>query len=374
MPVSFSPTRCHVNLAAIKRNFQRLGAPGALMPVIKSDAYGHGLLPVAGILDEAGARSFAIGGASEGEELRNAGFGQRLLLLTGCRTPDDWETAALYGLLPLVNDFKNLEMAAACPHNLEIAIKCDSGMWRLGFGKDDIPAIAEKIRNSSNLKPVMAVSHFASSDMPEDAEYAAGQMAAFEDFARALAQIFPAIGRSLGNSAAALGLPDAAYDVLRPGLAIYGGNPFFGTSRENAGAGLEWAMSISTPILQVKRLAKGQSVSYGRIFRALRDMDVAVVSCGYSQGLARGLSGRCDMLVRGRRVPQIGRICMSMCMLDVSSMPDAAPGELAWPLGGPAAAETSPVDAWELAMKLDTVPYELLCLMGSLNLREYENN
>lgn len=374
MPLSFSPTRCHVNLPAIKRNFQRLGPPHALMPVIKSDAYGHGFVPVAKALKEAGAQRFAIGGASEGAHLRQAGFDQQLLLLTGCHTPNDWEIAAHCGLLSLVNDFTNLEMAAACPNNLEIAIKCDSGMGRLGFATDDIPAIAEKIRNSPNLKPVMVVSHFASSDMPEDAEYAAGQMAAFEEFAKALAQIFPGIKRSLGNSAAALGLPAAAYDVLRPGLAIYGGNPFLGTPRENAGDGLEWAMSISTPILQVKRLAKGQSVSYGRIFRAPRDMDVAVVSCGYSQGLARGLSGRTDMLVRGRRVPQIGRICMSMCMLDVSSMPDVAPGELAWPLGGVADAGTSPVDAWELAMKLDTIPYEFLCLMGSLNLREYQDD
>lgn len=374
MPLYFSPTRCHIDLAAIKRNFRRLGPPHALMPVIKSDAYGHGLVPVAETLEEAGAQRFAIGGASEGATLRYAGFEQQLLLLTGCHTAKDWEIAAHYGLLPLVNDFTNLEMAAACPHNLEIAIKCDSGMGRLGFAKDDIPAIAEKIRNSPNLRPVMAVSHFASSDMPEDAEYVAGQMAAFGDFAKALGQIFPEIERSLGNSAAALGLPDAAYDVLRPGLAIYGGNPFFGTSREEAGKGLEWAMSLSTPILQVKRLARGQSVSYGRIFKAPRDMDVAVVSCGYSQGLARGLSGRCEMLVRGRRVPQIGRICMSMCMLDVSSIPQIAPGELAWPLGGVAQAGTSPVDAWELAMKLDTIPYELLCLMGSLNRRLYEDN
>ncbi len=116
MPVSFSPTRCHVNLAAIKRNFQRLGAPGARLmpPVIKSRCIRPRALPVAGILDEAGARSFAIGGASEGE-LRNAGFGQRLLLLTGCRTPDDWEAAALYGLLPLVNDFKNLKWPRPVP-------------------------------------------------------------------------------------------------------------------------------------------------------------------------------------------------------------------------------------------------------------------
>lgn len=370
MPLAFSPTRCHVNLAAIRRNFLRLGNPHGLMPVIKSDAYGHGLVRVANALEQAGAERFAVGGASEGAQLRFQNFEQQILLLTGCHTEQDWNMAAGWNLVPLINDFANLDMAAVCGRPMKIAIKCDSGMGRLGFGLEDIPAIAEKIRNARNLEPVLVVSHFASSDMPEDAEYTRGQIANFADFSTALKEIFPTVERSLGNSAAALGWPDAACDVLRPGLAIYGGNPFYGTSEVEAGKGLEWAMSVSSPILQVKRLKKGQSVSYGRIFTAPRDMNVAVVSCGYSQGLARGLSGRCEMLVRGKRVPQIGRICMSMCMLDVDSVPDAAPGDLAWPLGGPG----DGVDAWEMATKIDTIPYEILCLIGSLNIHEYEDN
>ena len=130
-------------------------------------------------------------------------------------------------------------------------------------------------------------------------------------------------------------------------------------------------MSVAAPILAVHPLRAGESVSYGRLFTAPRDMLVAVAAAGYATGYARALSGRVSLLVGGRRVPQVGRVCMSMLMLDVSGVPDTAPGDLAWVLGGPAQAGETPVDAQELAQLLDTIPYEILCLMGGLNPRVY---
>ena len=130
-------------------------------------------------------------------------------------------------------------------------------------------------------------------------------------------------------------------------------------------------MSVSSPVLQVRQLKAGQSVSYGRIFTAPQAMTVAVVAAGYATGFARALSNRIDLLINGRRVPQVGRVCMSMLMADVSSLPDVRTGDTAWILGGPAAPGQRPVSAQEMADELGTIPYEILCLMGRTNPRVY---
>lgn len=371
MSFSFSPARCHISLGAVQRNFRRLSKHGHLMPVIKADAYGHGLLPVARALAEAGADMFAVGGTDEGAALRKDGHAARIVLLTGCQGAQEREIARANGLMPVAGDFEALEEYSQMSGRIDVAIKHDSGMGRLGFTLDELPALLAKLRSMPHVRPLLALSHLASADMPQDSAYLERQIRSFEEFCKALRTEYPALECSLGNSAALLAHPQTAFDVLRPGLAIYGGNPLAATNAA-AGDGLEWAMSVSAPILQVKKLKKGQSVSYGRIFTAPEDMPIAVVACGYAQGLARGLSGRCEMLVRGRRLPQIGRICMGMCALDARLMPTLKPGELAFPLGGEAATGEKCVDACELAKKLDTIPYEILCLMGSLNPRTYE--
>ncbi|MFR8276704.1 MAG: alanine racemase, partial [Desulfovibrio fairfieldensis] len=201
--------------------------------------------------------------------------------------------------------------------------------------------------------------------------YTQAQAERFASMCAVLREAFPDIARSLGNSAGALGLPESRYEACRPGLALYGGNPFAGTAWETRGTGLEWVMSVSSPVLQVRQLKAGQSVSYGRIFTAPQAMTVAVVAAGYATGFARALSNRIDLLINGRRVPQVGRVCMSMLMADVSSLPDVRTGDTAWILGGPAAPGQRPVSAQEMADELGTIPYEILCLMGSTNPRVY---
>ena len=376
MPCTFTPAFCRIDLAALRRNFRRLGDPDELMPVIKSDAYGHGLLPVAGALARAGAQRFAVGTASEGAALREAGFGQEIVPLMGCLTGGDWRTAVACGLTPLIAGFDDVEAAVAAAsacgaQRLPVALKCDSGMGRLGFAPEDAPALVECLRAHPELVPSLALSHLSSVDMPGEDAYTAMQTRRFGRFLETLRAAFPHILPSLGNSAATIGPARGASGICRPGLALYGGNPFAGTSREALGEGLEWAMSVAAPILAVHPLRAGESVSYGRLFTAPRDMCVAVAAAGYATGYARALSGRVSLLVRGRRVPQVGRVCMSMLMLDVSAVPEATPGDLAWVLGGPAEPGERPVDAQELARLLDTIPYEVLCLMGALNPRVY---
>lgn len=376
MSCTFTPAFCRIDLAALSRNFRRLGTPDELMPVIKSDAYGHGLLPVARTLADAGAQRFAVGTTNEGMALRRAGFGQTIVPLMGCLTDSDWHTAVACGLTPLIAGFDDIAAAAAAASAcgtrcLPVALKCDTGMGRLGFAPDNAPELVERLRAHPMLAPALALSHLSSADTPEEDAYTELQIQRFDRFYTILRAAFPRILPSLGNSAATVGPARQRSGICRPGLAIYGGNPFATTSRKALGQELEWAMSVAAPILTIHPLRAGESVSYGRTFTAPHDMRVAVVAMGYATGYARALSGRVSLLVHGRRVPQVGRICMSMLMLDVSTVPESRPDDLAWVLGGPTEPGEHPVDAQELANLLDTIPYEVLCLMGGLNPRVY---
>ena len=366
----FSPALCHVDLGAVRRNFSRLGAASAIMPVIKSDAYGHGLMPVADALAQSGAERFAVGTAAEGLALRAGGIGQEILLLLGAHGAEEWQASAGNRLTPLVGSFEALDAAAAASP-VRVAVKCETGMGRLGFRRDALPLLLDKLRHMPGVTPVMVLSHLSSADMPEEDAHTHEQIARFEHMSDALRSVFPGLSRSLANSAATLALPKTRYEVCRPGLALYGGNPFAGTERENLCPDLEWAMSVSAPVLEVHSLAAGESVSYGRAFRAGRPMLVAAVGIGYATGFARALSNRAAVLVNGRRAPQVGRVCMGILMVDVTDAGPVQPGDRAWLLGGPAARGQKAVDAQELAGLLNTIPYEVLCLMGVTNRRVY---
>ena len=331
MSCTFTPSRCHIRLGALVRNFSRMGRPDRLMPVIKSDAYGHGMTEVAHALDAAGARHFAVGTVAEGICLRQDGLAQTILPLLGCQNDEDWQQASACGLTPLITGFEALEKAAALSSPADpwgVAIKLDTGMSRLGFSAEDIPALLERLRACPGLKPTLA------------------------------------------NSAGTMGWPESRFELCRPGFSLYGGNPFRGTAWEERGAGLEPVMEVSAPLLQVRHLKPGEGISYGQTFIAPREMSVAVVGAGYATGYPRGASGRIHVLVNGRRAPQVGRICMGMFMIDVTGL-SARAGDLAWLLGGPAAPGETPVSIDELAEACGGFSYELLCLLGQGSPRVY---
>ncbi|MGN0008933.1 MAG: alanine racemase [Desulfovibrionaceae bacterium] len=376
-PFSTSPCTAVVNLSAIRRNYEKCAALGHMMPVIKSDAYGHGMLAVADALDAAGARDFAVGTVSEAAALRGAGFTQFITCLLGAQGMDDMARACALGVTPLITSFDSLALAAlqGTPERpFAVGIKCNTGMTRLGFGPEEIPSLLDHLRALPNLRPVLALSHLACADMPEQEDYTREQIATFEVMSRALRTAFPGMRRSLANSAATLAMPECRYELCRPGLVLYGGNPFHGTDRAGLGDGLQWAMSVKTPILQVRGIRQGVSVSYGRLFTSQRPTRVAVLAVGYADGFPRDASGKVRILINGQLVPQIGRVCMGMIMADVSSLPAVRAGDEAWILGGPAGGPQgmspqgmSPQDWADLR---GTIPYEIMCLLGR-NTREY---
>ena len=373
---TFSPSLCHIELGAIRRNFGRMGQPQALMPVIKSDAYGHGLVPVARVLAEAGAQRFAVGTVSEGMALRDAGLRQTIVPLLGALTDVDWQGAVMQGLTPVVGNFDQLERAAAHCHagrTLRVAIKCETGMGRLGFSEAELPQVIDRLRTTQGLEPVMVLSHFSCADVPEQEAYTQDQVRRFTAMSDALRGVFPEIKRSLCNTAGTIGRPEAHFEICRPGISLYGGNPFTGTAWQDKGARLvlEWAMSVSAPIIEVREVAEGRSVSYGRLFTAQKTATVAVVAIGYATAFNRSLSTRTAMIINGRRVPQVGRVCMGMIMADVTGLPPVRVGDTAWLVGGPAEPGQTPVTPQDIADTLGTISYEVLCLFGGMNPRVY---
>ena len=373
---TFSPSLCHIDLGAIRRNFGRMGQPQALMPVIKSDAYGHGLVPVARVLAEAGAQRFAVGTVSEGMALRDVGLRQTIVPLLGALTDVEWQGAAMQGLTPVVGNFDQLERAAAHCHagrTLRVAIKCETGMGRLGFSEAELPQVIDRLRSTQGIEPVMVLSHFSCADMPEQEAYTQDQVRRFTAMSDALRAVFPEVQRSLCNTAGTIGRPEAHFEICRPGISLYGGNPFKGTAWEDKGArlGLEWAMSVSAPIIEVRQVAEGRSVSYGRLFTAQKPATVAVVAIGYATAFNRSLSTRTAMMINGRRVSQVGRVCMGMIMADVTGLPPVRVGDTAWLVGGPADPGEIPVTPQDIADTLGTISYEVLCLFGGMNPRVY---
>ena len=371
---TFTPSRCHIDLSALVRNFARMGEPARLMPVIKSDAYGHGLMPVAHALDKAGACRFAVGTVSEAAALRREGFPQFIVPLLGALGEDEWRAAYANRIAAPIRCREDLAMAAAaCPEGrtFDVVISLETGMGRLGFSRKEVPALIEALRTRPRLKPVLALSHMACADIPDETDYTTAQQESFARVTEALREAFPQMSRSLNNSAGTMRLPDTAFEICRPGISLYGGNPFTGTEWEDEGDELEWVMSVSAPVLQVRRLKPGQSISYGRIFTAPVEMTIAVVVAGYATGLTRALSNNCDMLVNGRRCPQICRICRGMSMVDVSAIGHVEAGDTAWIIGGEPQPGQRAVTAQEIAESLGTISYEVLCLMGSTNPRVY---
>ena len=370
-------TWAEVDLGAIRLNYEqmrkRAGTGVKFLGVVKADAYGHGALPVAGMLQQAGADYLAVACLDEAEALRRGGITLPILIL-GVTEPKYTEDLIRLGLTAAVADSNSAEemsrIALSLGQKVRVHLKVDTGMGRIGFICRGDRDPAEQLVRTAGLPGLDAegiFTHFATSDMPgEGDEYAEEQYNAFRTLVQ---RVEEARGkrftiRHCANSGAMTGHPDMFMDMVRPGIALYGCYP----SGLTGGLELRPAMAVRTRIVQVRELLPGDSVSYGRRFTAGKPMRSAVVPIGYADGLHRVLSGKIDMLVRGRRVPQIGRICMDMCMLDVTDVPDVREGDVVTFFG---ADGESCIPVEEQAEKAGTISYEMLCAMSSRVKRIY---
>ena len=370
MGMSLNGVQVIVHLDRLRRNAGKLaGLHAGLIAVVKADAYGHGRERVARALEEEGLDFLAAGTVGEAVLLRRSGVQARLLSLLGPVEREDPGAAAAHRVIPLVHDRESLRLAeahgAAAP--LDIAVKFDSGMSRLGFVCEDAAALAESLRVTPSLRPVLAVSHLACADDAGQDACTRDQALRFCDAVAALRAVFPELESSLGNSPGLLARPELAGDRPRPGLALYGLNPLHGTARAQLGEILEPVMEARAPVVSVHPLRRGAGASYGHTFVAPGDMRVAVIAAGYADGFPRALSGRGSVLLDGRRAPVLGRVCMQMTLVDVTDIPGVKVGDQAFLLGGPG---ENAVSAHEIARLCGTIPYEIVCGLGR-NRREY---
>lgn len=387
VPLAFVAERTYglvetrVNLKNLCGNWRRLVALArreAPMAVVKADAYGHGVFDVAAVLAAEGCRVFAAGSVAESVVLRSSlarsGWNGVVLPLLGVNNEHEAAAVFEHSLTPLVHSARQIDFLRAAHSGgavLDVAVKVESGMSRLGVRPGRLEAFIAALRGAPFLRPVMALSHFAAADDPNQEASVAAQVARFGEACAALRQLWPGIVPSIANSAAYLAqnsllarMPD---HIGRPGYALYGGNPFAGTRREGEGAGFAPVMEASAPVLSVHDLPGGMSVSYGRTFTAPHDMRVAIVGAGYADGFPRTLSSKGHVCIQGEKCAILGRVCMQMHIVDVSRLPRAEAGDEAYILGGGGAGA---VGMEELAAAWGTIPYEIFCALGK-NRRAY---
>ncbi|OIO01203.1 MAG: alanine racemase [Desulfovibrionaceae bacterium CG1_02_65_16] len=377
MSIQYNKFEIRIRLSAIRSNYRLLKNSGSrVIGVIKADAYGHGLCEVAGALAQEGCDTFAIGSVEEGaalrRHLRQAGINARIMSLLGPVDPEDYAPLWEHEIIPFIGSFRQLEtvagQAARLGRALPVSIKFDTGMARLGFVETDLPRLLDRLHEAPLVRPVMASSHLATADDPSAMDFVMEQGRRFEIMVTALRQAGYQVEANLANTAGILAHQKLHHQSQRGGIALYGASPFAGTAWEHLGKGLVPAMEARTKIVSVHPLKKGHTISYGGTYTAQRDMTVAIVAAGYADAYSRGLSGRgAQMLIGGRRVPQVGRVCMQLCAADVTDVPDVRPGDWATLLGGSGALA---ITADELAGWWGTISYEVFCLLG-MNRRIY---
>jgi len=372
--IGYNKLRVRVHLENLRHNYRLyLRLHDTVIPVIKSDAYGHGLVEVSRALEGEGVDTFGVGFVHEAAELRQAGCSKRILALLGPVSDGDDQLLWDHDILAAISHFDQLKRVAAAAEKkgpLKIALKFDTGMRRLGFVPEQVGEVLD-ILKGSKLTPVMASTHLASADVPEHTANVEGQATKFQKVLDALAEAGFEIEANMANSAGSLAFEQCKLDSLRQGITLYGGNPFHGTELAELGCELKPAMDVTAPVLQVHPLKKGESISYGWTYTAERDSVVAIIGVGYADNYSRSLSNRGEMLIHGQRVPIRGRVCMQMTAVDVTELmgegKGVAPGDEAYLLGGPGPNTITPED---IAGWWDTINYEVFCLLG-MNQREY---
>ena len=351
------PLWAEIDLDALAYNVASLkgqAGPAAMAAVVKANGYGHGALGVARAALEAGAERLAVICVDEGEQLRRGGISAPILVM-GHSPAGDARRIVELELTPTVN---SLEMgqalareAAAANVRQPVHLKVDTGLNRYGLAPREIVPLAEALRVMPSLDVEGIFTHFASAD-EGDKRFTLDQYTVF----RAVVEKLPWIPmRHVSNTATLLDRPEMSLEMVRPGVGIYGLYPSQYVSRS---LNLRPVLSLKSRIARLTPIAPGDSVSYGRTWRANRPSVIALVMCGYGDGLPRVLSNRGSVLVRGRRLPIVGRVCMDMCMADVTDVPDVAEGDEVVIIGRQG---ENAIAAAEIGDLCGTISYEILC-------------
>ncbi len=363
MDTSVRPTEARISFRALASNVRLLreaiGPRVAMAAVVKADAYGHGAARVARLLEGLGVWGFGVATVEEGRELRQAGVRAPVLVM-GAAYGQDHEEVVAADLIPMVGVPEDVALFSAAARRqgcerLGIHVKVDTGMTRLGVTHPEVESFLRRCAEHANIRVDGLATHFACAD-GEDTTQTEEQLRRFVaclDRARALGADPQLIHAA--NSAGALRFPAARFDLVRPGIVLYGAAP----SEHVPVPGLRPVLSLRTRINALRHVPAGTAVSYSGTFVCRRPSIIATLPVGYADGYSRALSNRAQVLVRGRRAPLVGTVCMDLCMVDVTDVDGVAVGDRVTLLGGDGEGEQV-ITPEELAGWAGTISYEVL--------------
>jgi len=368
-----SPKRtwAEIDLGAIEENFDairaRVGPNVRIMGVVKADAYGHGAVPVARVLAAKGAAMFGVATPDEAIELRRAGIRQPVLMF-GAILPEEIPFIIRNKVSVTLSDLslaREVSRQAGADNKVGVHLKVDTGMGRLGVSESDAVETAVALARLPGIRLEGVCTHFPTSD-ESDLTFTSDQTRRFRGICAEMERRGVRVPLChAANSGAVLGFPDAHLDMVRPGIMMYGLYPSPECERTVA---LKPALALKSRIVFMRTVAAGQAFGYGRAFTARGKMKVAILPIGYNDGFNRLNSNRGAVLVRGRRVSVVGRVCMDQAFVDVTDVPGAAVGDEVV-LYGAQGNESMSVE--EVAQRLGTIPNEVVCAVGKRVPRVY---
>ena len=373
MDVNIRPVWVEINLDNIINNIKEIKKNingKEIIAVVKANAYGHGAIDVAPILIENGADKLAVAMLGEALELRESGIKAPILILgyTDVSFADMIINNNIEQTVYSLEYAKELsKKAEALGKTAKIHIAVDTGMGRIGFlpNKKSIEEVVE-ISKLNNLNITGVFTHFSNAD-EEDKSYAHEQIEKFDFFIKGSEERGVNLGiKHISNSASIIDIEDEHYDAIRPGIILYGYYPSDYVNKDKLK--LMPALSLKCQVIHVKELSKGEYIGYGRTFMTERNSIIATLPIGYADGYIRGLHEKAHVIINGKLAPIVGRICMDQCMIDVTDIGPVKVGDEVILLGEKNGLK---IDADDMAKMLDTINYEILCMIGRRVPRAY---
>ena len=379
MTQHLSFNRVEINMSALQSNFQAIrkivGPQVKVMAVVKSDAYGHGLIECARALYSAGARTFGVAEVWEGIKLRNAGLKGDIIVLLG-GSPESYEDVITHKLTPVVFEVDLLtglsETAIRMKDEVKVHLKVDVGMGRIGVMPNEVESYVSLIKRLPGITLTGILSHFPVADEKDALGTTRQQLLKFKNILADLkSKKTGEIVSHIANSAGLMFSPKSHLNMVRPGISLYGYYPGGFQTRTNIvepSLELQPVMSFKTRVIQIKDVGPGYGISYGHTFVTRRKSRIAVLPVGYADGYLRKLSNKAHVLIGGRRAPVCGRVCMNATLVDVTDLSPVHSGDEVVLLGQQG---DERITADEIAHWMETISYEVLCLFGSFNERVY---
>ena len=356
------PTWAEIDLGAFRHNFReikrKLRKGVSLLPVVKADGYGHGMEEIARASLSCGAKLLGVANIEEGIFLRKRGITALVLILGSVYPLSNFTYILRYNLSPTICSLQASQelskIAKRRKKKVRVHIKVDTGMGRIGISAENAASLVKKVIQLPGIIVEGIFTHLAAAD--SDYQFTMEQIRKFQSVIDELKGDNINIKyKHAANSTAILRYSDAHFNLARPGISLYGLVPFEGAERE---IDLKPVMQLKAKVVFIKRVKKGTSISYGRTWKANRDSIIGTLPIGYADGYNRLLSNRAEVLICGKRVPIVGRVCMDMCMVDITSLPNVKVGEEVVLIGSQGKEK---ITADEIAKLTGTITYEVVC-------------